>query len=102
MDNFLDSGHRGWRSVGDMRTGDNTEEFIVFGDIHAYLPPEQGADGGGDILLSILDDGKGIGAAAEPERPPQIGDREPVFGETTGPAQSATSIREEATAVTVS
>ncbi len=68
VDNFLDSGHRGWRSVGDMRTGDNTEEFIVFGDIHAYLPPEQGADGGGDILLSILDDGKGIGAAAEPER----------------------------------
>lgn len=68
VDNFLDSGHRGWRSVGDMRTGDNTEEFIVFGDIHAYLPPEQGADGGGDILLSILDDGKGIGAAAGPER----------------------------------
>ncbi len=67
VENFLDTGYHGWRSVGDMRTGDNTEEFIVFGDIHACLPPEQEEDGGGDILLSILDGGMGIGAAAKPE-----------------------------------
>ncbi len=68
VENFLDTGYRGWRCVGDMLTGDNTEEFIVFGDIHAYLPPEQVADGGGDILLSILNDSKDTGAAAKPER----------------------------------
>lgn len=58
VENFLESGYHGWRSVGDMRTGDNTEDYILFGDIHAYLSSKKQTDNGREILLGVLKDMK--------------------------------------------
>lgn len=55
VENFLETGYRGWRSIGDMRSGEGTEDYIVFGDIQAYRPSEKTADDGRDIFLSVSD-----------------------------------------------
>ncbi len=44
----------GWHSVGDMRTGFNTEDYMLYEDIHAYLPQTRAEDNGADILLNRL------------------------------------------------
>lgn len=62
-ENFLNTGYHGWRSVGDMRTGGNTEDYILFGDIHAYLSSSRRPDNGREILLGLLEDMKA------PEKP---------------------------------
>ncbi|MCM1133943.1 MAG: hypothetical protein NC400_00060 [Clostridium sp.] len=53
-DNLPKKGYRGWCSVGDMRTGDNTEDFVLYRDIHAYLSESKETDRGEDILLNAL------------------------------------------------
>ena len=58
-ENLDGRGCHGWRSVGDMRTGDNTEEYLLFEDICAYMPEDGAQDGQEDILLDGLWEGKG-------------------------------------------
>lgn len=58
-ENLFGMGYHGWNSIGDMRTGANTENFVLYGDIHAYLSESQAKDNGADILsagLSGMDD----------------------------------------------
>lgn len=52
-------GH-GWLSVGDLRTGEVTGEFMLVRDIHAYLPEKMVKDHGEEILLHALTGIKGI------------------------------------------
>lgn len=51
----LPEGYPGWRSVGDMRTGNNTEEYALYRDIRAYESGGKEEDKGEDILLSVLE-----------------------------------------------
>lgn len=59
-ENLFGTGCHGWNSVGDMRTGANTEDYTLYGDIHAYLPDGQVEDDGADILLAGLSGMDGI------------------------------------------
>lgn len=52
--NLFGKGCHGWHSVGDMRTGCNTEDYTLYADINAYLPEAQTEDNGADILLCGL------------------------------------------------
>ncbi|MDE7332907.1 MAG: hypothetical protein K2O16_11865 [Lachnospiraceae bacterium] len=59
-ENLFGAGCHGWNSVGDMRTGANTENYTLYGDIHAYLPGSQAQDNGADILLAGLSGMDGV------------------------------------------
>ena len=41
----------GWHSIGDMDTGSNTEDFIMYDDIRMYMRGNDKSDNGVDILL---------------------------------------------------
>ncbi|GFI18043.1 MAG: hypothetical protein HFI43_11665 [Lachnospiraceae bacterium] len=55
-ENLFGTGYHGWNSIGDLRTGENTENYVLYGDIHAYLPDGQTKDNGADILCAVLPD----------------------------------------------
>ena len=55
-DNIFEQGYSGWNSVGDMRTGFNTENYALFSDIEAYYPETESPDKGTDILLYAYHD----------------------------------------------
>lgn len=57
---FLSSGGHGWLSVGDLRTGEVTGEFMLAEDIQAYLPGKPVKDQGEEILLNGLEGIEGI------------------------------------------
>jgi len=57
---FSKPGCHGWLSVGDLRTGEITGEFMLVQDLCAYLPGKQLRDQGGEILLNALEGIKGI------------------------------------------
>lgn len=47
---------QGWRSVGDMETGSNTEDYILYSDIHEYLHGEGGPGSDEADILAVLMD----------------------------------------------
>lgn len=55
-DNLFDRGFAGWQSVGDMKTGYNTEEFVLYSEIEAYKGKSQKKDNGRDLLINELQD----------------------------------------------
>lgn len=46
--------YSGWQSFGDMRTGCNTEQFLLFSDLEAYKCQVKEDDNGSDLLIKGL------------------------------------------------